>query len=485
VTAPAPPLERSYTALRRSGLVALLAFGLASPLVLGHRSSTPAWLGYSLPYLALLAGFAAGAGIALFAWLAPRRLLRLMAAEPVRNATLALASSALTLYLGDLALLAVQEARQRRARAAIESVRALGRKDPVLHHSFIPGASVRSRTAEWDLEVRVNSHGFHDREWSAAKAPGVFRILMLGDSFTAGLQVEVEQTAARRLEALLNRAEPARRYEVLNLGVNSYSPVLEYLLLQQSGLALAPDLVILNLDQNDFQDDHRYLHLARLDAAGLPAAVPALAESRHSEDVDRYFDRLAGEAAPEAAALPLPYRATGWLGRRALDALYGRDAPGAGRAPLPDPGALDWSRAFYAWKYRYVFTRFEDQSPWLPFFRRTCDHLLAIQRLCASRGIPLLLALYPYPHQLGPDECPEFRRWLGLAPGEMGTDSALDRMLEYARAAGIPTLDTRPALRRARGPLHWKADIHWTPAGHAAFARELFRFLKERPAPAG
>jgi hypothetical protein len=314
----------------------------------------------------------------------------------------------------------------------------------------------------------------------------VFRILMLGDSFTAGLQVDVEQTAARRLEALLNREpERGRRYEVLNLGVNSYSPAIEYLLLKRRGLALSPDLVVLNLDQNDFQDDYRYMHLARLDAEGLPAAVPPLAESRHSEDVDRYFDRLAGEAAPEAGRLPLPYRLTGWLGRRALDALYRRDGAGTRRAPLPDVGAVDWSRAFYAWKHRYVFTRFEDPSPWRPFFERTQGLLLAIRRLCGSRGVPLVLALYPYPHQLGPGECPEFRRWLGLAPGERGTDGALDLMAEFGRASGIPTLDARPSLKRARGPLHWKADIHWTPAGHAAFAQALFRFLKERPAPAG
>src|SRR5215831_326603 len=52
--------------------------------------------------------------------------------------------------------------------------------------------------------VRINSRGFRDRERSYEKAPGTFRIAVLGNSWTEALQVPVEKTYASVLQQLLN-----------------------------------------------------------------------------------------------------------------------------------------------------------------------------------------------------------------------------------------------------------------------------------------
>ncbi len=84
--------------------------------------------------------------------------------------------------------------------------------------------------------VKINSQGFRDVEHSLAKPEGVYRIVVLGDSMTAALQVNLEETFSKVLEGLLNEAEVGKRVEVLNLGMYSFGTDQEYLSLKHYGL---------------------------------------------------------------------------------------------------------------------------------------------------------------------------------------------------------------------------------------------------------
>jgi hypothetical protein len=69
---------------------------------------------------------------------------------------------------------------------------------------------------EFDSRVVLNEQGFHDRERALAKAPGVVRIGVFGDSMVEGWQVPVDALFTSRLEDAL-RAD-GREVEVVNLG---------------------------------------------------------------------------------------------------------------------------------------------------------------------------------------------------------------------------------------------------------------------------
>lgn len=97
---------------------------------------------------------------------------------------------------------------------------------------------------EFNIEIRTNSQGLRDHEYSPEKASDTFRILTLGDSFTFGYGVETEETYAKVLEKLLNRRAELK-YEVLNGGVIGYNTFHELRYLKESGLALHPDLVVI------------------------------------------------------------------------------------------------------------------------------------------------------------------------------------------------------------------------------------------------
>jgi len=75
------------------------------------------------------------------------------------------------------------------------------------------------------VDVNINSQGLRDYEYSLAKSPETYRIMMLGDSTTLGWGVPLEATVPKLLERELNegRAPGIDRFEVLNAGVGNYN----------------------------------------------------------------------------------------------------------------------------------------------------------------------------------------------------------------------------------------------------------------------
>ena len=146
--------------------------------------------------------------------------------------------------------------------AAELTLRALGVSYPVFW-TVDPhlGLVLRPDTAGWFRDeggayVTINAHGMRDRPRETAKAPGVYRIAVLGDSFIEALQVPLEKTFCAQLEARLSR--PGHPVEVLNFGCSGYGTAQELLTLRHRVRAFAPDLVLLALlTGNDLADNER------------------------------------------------------------------------------------------------------------------------------------------------------------------------------------------------------------------------------------
>lgn len=100
-----------------------------------------------------------------------------------------------------------------------------------------------------DIAVKQNANGHRGEYYAPAKAAGKYRILVLGDSFTEGVQVNEEELFSSRLEKI----DP--ELEVLNGGVAGYGTVQEYLYLISEGLKFSPDLVLMMFYDNDLSDN--------------------------------------------------------------------------------------------------------------------------------------------------------------------------------------------------------------------------------------
>ena len=96
---------------------------------------------------------------------------------------------------------------------------------------------------EATVSVTYNSGGWHDIEHSVVKPDGVFRILVLGDSFMEAYSVELQDAFHSRIEELARTA--GRETEVINLGVASYGTLQEYMVFRDIGRLYEPDLVLL------------------------------------------------------------------------------------------------------------------------------------------------------------------------------------------------------------------------------------------------
>ena len=109
-------------------------------------------------------------------------------------------------------------------------------------HAFLMGA-----------DVNINSQGLRDYEYPLQKAPGTYRILLLGDSTTFGWGVRQQDTAAKFLERKLNTDLPPgyNKVEVLNAGVGNYDTVQEVTYYETRGQGFHPDLVVLVFFIND------------------------------------------------------------------------------------------------------------------------------------------------------------------------------------------------------------------------------------------
>jgi lysophospholipase L1-like esterase len=99
---------------------------------------------------------------------------------------------------------------------------------------------------------RTNDSGFRDSRHAEAKPPGVFRILVLGDSYAAGDAVPEGGNFPALLEAKLNAG--GLKAEVINASVPAWATDQELLYYLEEGRIYHPDLVLLAAVPNDLRE---------------------------------------------------------------------------------------------------------------------------------------------------------------------------------------------------------------------------------------
>ena len=107
--------------------------------------------------------------------------------------------------------------------------------------------------------VTINRQGWNSTKpaYSKAKTPGVLRIAVVGDSYVHGSFVDAAQGFPEVIERQLNAA--GVRAEVLRFGMDG-APLSQYLhMLRREVRAFKPDLVVVQLIHNDFDESYRFL----------------------------------------------------------------------------------------------------------------------------------------------------------------------------------------------------------------------------------
>ncbi|MBR9921634.1 MAG: SGNH/GDSL hydrolase family protein [Bacteroidetes bacterium] len=93
--------------------------------------------------------------------------------------------------------------------------------------------------------ISTNSLGFRSPETRIEKPAGVFRICVVGDSFTMGDGVEQHETFSHIFDSLLNTEDAHSEVEVINMGVGGYNLIEYQNILEKRLPAYNPDLVVI------------------------------------------------------------------------------------------------------------------------------------------------------------------------------------------------------------------------------------------------
>ncbi len=154
---------------------------------------------------------------------------------------------------------------------------------PYLNHVWKPNFSLKH--TEWIADnpdfPKPYVQYYNSQSWlekydvTKEKPPNTYRIFYLGDSFTEGT-CAMDESVPGIVEKKLNElAENMNlRFEVINAGTSSYSPILYYLAMRHMVVNYSPDLVVVNVDMSDDFDDWKYRQTLILDDAGDPLAAP-------------------------------------------------------------------------------------------------------------------------------------------------------------------------------------------------------------------
>ncbi|MEM4235239.1 MAG: GDSL-type esterase/lipase family protein [Candidatus Methanomethylicaceae archaeon] len=310
-------------------------------------------------------------------------------------------------------------------------------------------------------------------------------MLVLGDSFAEALQVPLEATFAKQLEAELNEMGPP--VEVINAGVGGWGTDQEAIFYAIEGFRYQPDLVLLLLfPHNDILNNYAPLEVARLHGA-----------------VQKPFFRLENEnlilptfpftQSQSAKTTPAPLLPVAeWLNRHS--ALYRFAVPrlreNAVMVRLFGSSGLLGVMAVFAAQdppvpLTYGVYRTAYDSQWQEAWALTAAIMRRLAAEVYAHKGQLAVAIIGAPEQIYPERwAATLQRYPQMDAQEYDLELPNRRITQILEEEGIPCFDLLPVFRAAASqssdpPLHFRYDGHWTSAGHRLAAETLAPFVAD------
>ena len=368
-----------------------------------------------------------------------------------------------------------------------------------------PNSEVRSSNhLDFWIITRTNSFGFLDREpISPERAAESCHIVLIGDSFVVGKEVDIDDKTQVKLEEIAARELPHLDITTSAFGYGGLGQINQLPFYDEYARHLRPKVVALVFVNNDFRENSNVLTAlrGRMDPEHLPLVTVA-------RGADGALELRPPDPDYEAFRLPPPPSraqsfAESFLKRAATPAQY--------------EGTMYYHFAKWEWeavKHSY-FARWLDAKIAIIFVEETHDSRLIWHAEALSqrpRYSTLLQEWTPttYANMSAPfgksDLPPVFEEALAytkfgleqfkrraerdganiiiLATHSMRAfgDLPFDRMSAMADALDIPVIDQRDYIVRIGADpkdSQWNNDAHWNKDGHRWAAEALLEWLKD------
>jgi hypothetical protein len=342
-------------------------------------------------------------------------------------------------------------------------------------------------TDEGESWTQINRFGFRDRDRTPEKPPGVFRIAVLGDSYTEARGVEMHETFTALAEQQLKDCPGFERgVEVLNFGVSGYGTGQELLALQKRVWQFDPDLIVVQFFAgNDLFNNYRKLNVSDADITPyflLEGDRLKLDDSFRSlpqyEPFRFHLKRTMATVLNNSRFLLLVYQVRLKLAEMSQTEQLATRAAAPGGPP---------QRYQSFWWYQ------PPEHPWMKEAWEITERLLIeMNRESLERNRTFWVLLTPTPEQILPTE--QERQDFASRYGVEDLDYADKRVLDLAARKGFHCLNTTVELRsQAEANNEYLTGFantrlgtgHFNKAGHQAVARLLTREICDwRSAPA-
>ncbi len=321
----------------------------------------------------------------------------------------------------------------------------------------------------------INSLGFRDDEFTKEKPENIYRIMILGDSFTFGKGVNNNETYPYHLEKLLNQRLNANNYQVINAGFAfGSSPDSYYAFMRQESPEYKSDMVLVGyFVRNDFIDlfENKWTEVED----GLPLKVQSRSRM---VDAQGFFRLKSLSFKYKIPILRNSHLFQLIADRFNLDILYQR----LYKTILKklDVPVFENFRKNPVFDHPSIYkNQFNDQL--LEKFNLSMKLLGAMKTLCQKRGIKFKVIVIPTGVQTNP------KTWKHVFKDQLPYPEDLDqvypqkRIINYLQNNKIEYLNLLPSFRKLGNKAYFGiGDGHWNPIGNAYAAQTITDYLIEK-----
>jgi len=350
---------------------------------------------------------------------------------------------------------------------------------------------------EYNAYARVNDAGLLDEDYPEMKADGVYRVLVLGDSFTEGLRIPMDAAFHSVLERELDLGTD-KRVEVVNGGVAGWGTDQQLLFFDEIGRNYQPDLVLVaffpandimnnsvSLESENFggvrkpyflvEDGELVLHNYPVgsepqpERSSTPPADPSEPALTPDPPLDftqpvlehsalyRYLVPRLRVAAP-GLALKLARWGLIPSGSETRNAAQGADYIPTAYGVYHDPLAPEW------------------ESGW----KTTTAILAELKSAVEQDGARLVVVILPSQEQAVPGAWTmTLRKFPAMQSASWDLDQPNRRLADFLNELAIPYLDLLSVFRAADGPsLFFPIDRHWNEQGHELAGKTITEWLE-------
>jgi len=324
-----------------------------------------------------------------------------------------------------------------------DSIRRVGFIDThpelLLHYTpkgrrLIPNARVvirNNRLSKRDILMNINSLGFRDDELPAVKGKNEIRIIVLGDSITCASYLLAHEVYVERLERYLQASMRDKRIEVVNAGVGDIGMKEELDILEERGLSVDPDVVMVAFYLNDSRPPWGFA--GEIKNYGFIRRNSVLAQTVYRELVLRNWMREKGRSRFK------------WS-REAKD--------------------LDWRNSREAFLQLAKMAEYDWGAAWKDESWELIDGQLArLKALSAEHGFEVVVVCFPVSFQV-------YAEYLEDKPQRY--------MRQRAEALGFYYFDLLPMARERNGEELFYDNCHPLPKSNDAIGGALASFLMEQ-----